>query len=409
MTRLVASALRTLGPAFTLVVAVGGIARAQGTSPPWPDIAWPRATAAEMPAGAAILDSLDQEIVAGRYGFVDRMLVIQGGRVLMDRTYRHDYRSIYGDSARVRGALNANDPTGPYNYFNAWWHPYYRGGPLHSLQSVTKTVTSVVIGVARARGDFPSLDTPIIQYFDTSNVQHLDERKRRITIWHLLTMSGGFEWDEGMPYVDPRNSAVAMESSMDWIKYVLDRPMAVEPGSRYRYSSGESQLLAQVFQRATGEDIEAYAAAHLFAPLGIRAWHWKRTPTGLVDTEGGLYLEAGDLARIWYLFLRGGRWRDAQVVSESWVRESTTPAFAVGPAAAAPRYGYKWFLHRDPGDSTRTVWAGSGFGGQFPLAFPRLDLVVVFNGWNLLPGRPSLPLLQVIRRLSRLGVEESGR
>ena len=89
------------------------------------------------------------------------MLVIRHGQIVYDRSYAHDYAKAYADSVNVKGALNASDPTGPYNYYNPWWHPYYRGGDLHSLQSVTKTVTSVVIGIAIMNGDFPSLDTPV--------------------------------------------------------------------------------------------------------------------------------------------------------------------------------------------------------------------------------------------------------
>ena len=366
----------------------------------WPARDWPSSTPAAEGVNAAVLDSLDAEISAGRYGLVDRMLVIRHGRVVYDRRYRHDYDRAYGDSARRRSPLNAHDPTGPYNYFAAWWHPFYRRGDLHTLQSVTKTVTSVVIGAAVTRGEFPSLDTPVLSFFPADSVANVDERKRRMTIRHLLTMTAGFEWAENLPYIDPRNTGIAMEASYDWIRYTIDRPMQYEPGTTYHYNSGATQLLAYVFRRATGVDVEEYAARHLFAPLGIERWYWKRSPSGLVDTEGGLYLEARDLARIWYLFVAGGRWNGRVVVSPEWVRSSVTPAIATSPAPGAPRYGFKWWLHPHPRDSARTIWGGSGFGGQFPLAFPEEDMVVVFNGWNILPGRPSLPLRRTIERLA---------
>src|SRR6185436_9996093 len=127
------------------------------------------------------------------------------------------------------GALNAHDPTGPYNYFNPWWHPFYRRGDLHTLQSVTKTVTSVAIGVATGRKAFPSLDTPILKFFDTTKVANIDARKRRLTIRHLLTMTAGLSWNEDLPYNDPNNTASVMEASPDWIQYTIDRPMAAEP------------------------------------------------------------------------------------------------------------------------------------------------------------------------------------
>ena len=389
--------MRHLLSAIAFLPALALAAAAQ-EAPVFPGATWPTTTPAAAGINAAVLDSLDREIAAGRYGFVDRMLVIRGGRVAFDRRYTHDYDRAYGDSARSRNALTPHDLTGAYNYFSSWWHPYYRRGDLHSLQSVTKTITSVVIGAAVQRGEFPSLDTPVLSFFDTTQVANVDARKRRVTIRHLMNMAGGFDWNENLPYMDPRNTGIAMEASYDWVKYTIDRPMMREPGTAFNYNSGESELLAHVFRQATGTDIEEYAARHLFAPLGITRWFWKRSPTGLIDTEGGLYLEAGDLARIWYLFLRGGAWNGVPVVSPEWVRASTTPAMRV---AATVGYSLKWWLFADPTDSTRAIWAGSGFGGQLPYAFPAQDVVVVFYGWNILPGQAGLPQRRTLERLVR--------
>lgn len=358
---------------------------------------WPTARPADVGVNAAVLDSIDAEIRAGRYGFVDRFVLIRRGRLIYDRTYQQDYVAAYDSLARIRSPLNAHHGTGPYNYYAPWWHPFYRKGDLHTLQSVTKTITSVVIGAAIARGEFPSIETPIISFFDTTKIKHLDARKRGITIRHLLTMSDGMEWLENLPYTDPRNSTVVMESSYDWVTMAIDAPMAADPGTRWNYNSGASQLLAEIFFKATRIDIEEYAARHLFAPLGIERWYWKRTPAGIIDTEGGLYLEARDLARIWQLWLRNGVWNGKRVVTEDWVKASVAPAMAVAPAPNAPRYGYKWWLYQHPVDSTFTVWGGSGFGGQLPLALPKEDLVVVVNQWNL--DRPGMPRTRILSRI----------
>jgi CubicO group peptidase (beta-lactamase class C family) len=362
---------------------------------------WPTATPASVGVNVAVLDSIDREIRAGTYNSIDRFVVIRNGKLVYDKHYAWNYDSIYADSAKTRNPLNAHDPTGSYNYFNPWWHPTYRRGDLHSLQSVTKTVTSVIIGVARTRGDFPDIDTPVLRFFDTTQVKNIDDRKRRMTVRHLLTMSGGIDWNETLPYIDPGNTAVAMEASFDWVEYTINRPMAVEPGSRWLYSSGETELLAHIFRRATGVDIEEYAAKHLFAPLGIERWYWKRIPTGLIDTEGGLYLEAKDLARIWNLWLRNGKVGGTQLISPEWIAESVKPALRVGPNAGAPSYGFKWWLYQNPTDTTRFMWGGSGFGGQLPLAIPEKDMVVVFNGWNILPGRRGIPLGRTLERILR--------
>jgi CubicO group peptidase (beta-lactamase class C family) len=115
--------------------------------------------------------------------------------------------------------------------------------------------------------------------------------------------------------------------------------MMEEPGVRFNYNSGATEVVAYVFHRATGIDVEEYAARHLFAPLGITRWFWKRSSSGLVDTEGGLYLEARDLAKIAYLFLHNREWDGKQ-------------------------------------------------------------MVVVVNGWNILPDRPALPFRRMLSRLA---------
>jgi CubicO group peptidase (beta-lactamase class C family) len=138
-------------------------------------------------------------------------------------------------------------------------------------------------------------------------------------------------------------------------------------------------------------DIEEYAARNLFAPLGITQWHWKRAPNGLIDTEGGLYLEARDLAKIWYVFLENGRWDGRQVVSPDWVKRSVAPAIAVAVVPNAPKYGLKWWLYPDPRDSTRLIWGGSGFGGQVPMTFHRTTWSSCSTAGTSCPADPGRP------------------
>ena len=352
----------------------------------WPTKIWPTATPQSVGMDAAKLAAFDAEIASGQFGYVNSLLVIRHGKAIYDRTYKHDYDKIYGKEAKETGALNPLNHGGPYNYFNPWWHPFYRRGDLHTMQSVTKTVTSVVIGVATARKEFPALDTPILKFFDEAQVAQVDERKRRVTLRHLLTMTAGLEWHENdLPYNDPKNSCTIMEASFDWVKFAIDQPMSEEPGTRFNYNSGATQLLSHIFRVATGHDIEEYAARHLFTPLGIETWFWKRTPTGLADTEGGLYLRRHDLAKIAYLFLKNGNWEGKQLVTAKWVKESVTPSIAV--SANGVKYGLKWWLHPYGPNDARLVWAGSGFGGQFPIIVPDYDLIIVANGWNILDGK----------------------
>lgn len=356
---------------------------------------WPTASPRDVGLDAKVLAAFDAEIAAGKYGNVDSMLVIRHGKIAYDRTYKHDYDRIYAAEARTTSALNAHDPAGPYNYFNPWWHPYYRRGELHTMQSVTKTITSVVIGVATARNEFPALDTTVLKFFDGAKVANVDDRKRRMTIRHLLTMTAGFDWNEDLPYSDPNNSASVMEASFDWERCTIERPMAQEPGSVFRYNSGATQLLSHIFRVATGKDIEEYAHQHLFTPLGITQYYWKRAPSGLPDTEGGLYLRAHDLAKIVYLFLKKGVWDGKVVVTPEWVEASVAPSTTV---SGGTKYGYKWWL-QPYGKDGKLAWCGSGFGGQRPIVIPEYDLVIVFTGWNILPNRPGLPPRVAIDRV----------
>jgi CubicO group peptidase (beta-lactamase class C family) len=337
-----------------------------------------KASSAVNPIELALLDS---DLAHDHYGYMDSVLIIKNGRIAYNRSYPHDYYRLYASRAQIKGPLNS-DPTGPYNYFNPAWHPYYRGSRLHTLQSVTKTITSVVIGVALSRGDFHAdLDTPILQFFDVSRVENLDNRKRSITLRHLLTMTAGLDWNEDVSYNDPNNSCSQMEASADWVEFVINRPMIHEPGSVFSYSCGVSQLLAHIFMRATGEDIAKYARKYLFAPLGIRHYYWKRTRTGLIDTEGGLYLRSIDLAKIGSLFLRRGMWAGEEVLTTEWVK--TSVAASVVDARDGLSYGFQWWLIPHGSTHDLMAWAASGFGGQKLIVVPEYELIVVFNGWNV--------------------------
>jgi CubicO group peptidase (beta-lactamase class C family) len=207
----------------------------------------------------------------------------------------------------------------------------------------------------------------------------VDERKRRITLRHVLTMTTGLDWNEELAYDDPKNDAAVMEATDDWVQLVIDRPVVKDPGTVFNYSSGTSELLAYIFQKETGQDIEKYGEKYLFTPLGI-GHYWKRTPMGVVDTEGGLFLKDSDLAKIGYLYLHDGMWEGKQIVSKEWVKQSLTPFI---DAEGDFKYGFKWWLLPQK-DSAGYVWMGRGFGGQHLMVFPEKDLIVTFTGWMIL-------------------------
>jgi CubicO group peptidase (beta-lactamase class C family) len=351
----------------------------QSESNPSPTKSWVRATPASVGVDEGVLDAFNKELASGKYGLVDSFTVFRCGKEVYAAKYAHDYGRIYGKEAKEKGPLNAR-LTGPYNYFDPAWHPYYKGTDLHSMQSVSKTVTSVIIGIAKTRGDFKAgVDTPVLKYFDVAKVKNVDDRKRRMRLKDVLTMTTGLEWNEDVPYDDPRSDSSLMEATDDWVQYVIDKPMAAEPGKVFDYSSGATELLAYIFQKETGQDLETYGEKYLFVPLGMDHY-WKRTYLGVVDTEGGLYLRDADLAKIGYLYLNNGMWDGKRIVSQHWVKESLTP---YADAGEGYKYGYKWWLYERP-ESKSYVWTCRGFGGQGLLVFPEERLLVVVTGWEIL-------------------------
>lgn len=342
---------------------------------------WPTAAPQKVGIDPAPLAALDADFASGKYPDVDSMLVIRCGKNVYERKYSHDYGKIYYKEAHTKGPLNAR-LTGIYNYFDPQYHPYYQGTDAHTMQSVTKTITSVTIGVAMTRNEFhATLDTPILRFFDISKVKNLDDRKRRITLRDLLTMRSGLEWDEDLPYNDPRNGSSAMEATDDWVQFVIDRPMAHDPGTVFAYSSGVAELIGYIFNKATGRDIIEYANAHLFAPLGFEQQYWKRTPLGLADTEGGLYLRPQDLAKIGQLYMQGGVWNGNRIVSSDWIKKSITPST---DARGGMKYGFEWWLIPHGPAPQRLAWAALGLGGQRLLVLPEDNLILVFTAWNVL-------------------------
>jgi CubicO group peptidase (beta-lactamase class C family) len=350
---------------------------------------WPGSTPATERVDAAALATLDAEIVEGKHGNVDGLLVIRHGKVVFEKRYARDYVSQNPEPARL---------SHPYNYYDPKWHPWYHGNTeLHTMQSVTKSVLAVLYGVARQQRLLPALDTSALALLKQRRFKDPDGRKAAITLRDLLTMRSGIAWDEEThPYTDPRNDCATMEASDDWVQFVLDKPMAAAPGSAYVYSSGVTMLLAEILESLTGRALAEYAETELFKPLGIEAHYWKLTPTGLPDAERGLYLAPRDIARIAKLYLDDGRVDGRQLVPEDWVRESLAPAtpstYPEDPVWGKTGYGFQWWVYEDY--LGQPAWGGNGFGGQYPVVVPGLDLIVVITSWNIY-GPASEPLTLV--------------
>ena len=347
--------------------------RPQNESIQRPMDSWAESSPEEQGMDGARLFALDSSL-ADEHGNIDGLLVIRNDRVVYEKHYSRDYDDMNDERGQAPGLYNYHDPE---------WHPYYQRGELHTMQSVTKSVTSALIGIAIGRGEIAGLQVPVIDFLDDYEIANLDEWKRSMILQDLLTMRAGIAWDEdSVPYTDPENSCAGMENSDDWIQFVADQPMARQPGTEFLYNSGASQLLSLIIKKATGMHVDEYAEEHLFGPLGITSYFWKTTPTGFPDTEGGLYLTARDLAKIGYLYLMDGVWGQVRVLPEGWVGTSVE-RHVEDTGWLGMGYGYQWWLVPWGSNGDSYAYAAIGYGGQRLFVVPELDLVAVFTGWNI--------------------------
>jgi CubicO group peptidase (beta-lactamase class C family) len=264
-------------------------------------------------------------------------------------------------------------------YFNGW--PADR---MHTLQSVSKSFTSALVGMAIAKGEFKGVDERILEFFpDLKGNANLDESKASIRLKDLLTMRSGTDYHE-RGWRSPHEQL--NRRLWGWDAFYLDRPMLAVPGKDFRYDSGGVILLSSMLKNRTGLHADAYAERFLFGPLGIQKRSWHKNWAGHTHTGGGLYLTARDTARFGLLYLQNGRWAGEQIVPEAWVRESfrTHVEFeAKGPKGpGAIGYGYLWWVFfPDPqGNGRQEIYAALGRNAQYIFVIPEHDMVVVVNG-----------------------------
>lgn len=269
------------------------------------------------------------------------------------------------------------------------------------LYSATKSVTSILIGIAIDRGLIRGVDQKISTFFPYYSDIFSNKDKAALPLKDFLSMSSGLSWDEWThPYSDPRNDALKALMSPDIVRYVLERPVVARPGAKFTYSTGLSVVLGEIIHRASGLSADKFAERYLFEPLGITDYYWAKLPGELVETGGGLFLRPRDMAKIGYLYLDGGRWQGKQIVSENWVRESIRNQAGSMDLpdwlTAADGYGYQWWLGSVKMASQNIRFYGArGRAGQYILDFPNQQMVAVFTGMNdnILMNQP-LDMLQ---------------
>lgn len=348
------SRFRRVGAIFTAIAAIawcGAPLRAQAPIDYYPTDQWRTSSADEQALDRKKLKKLVKRIRRNDISGIDSLLIVRNGYLVIE------------------------------SYFNGW-------GPddLHTLQSDTKSITSLLVGIARQQGFISSVDQKVLGFFpEYRRIKNVDDRKAAMSLRDLLTMRTGLNWSE-----DPYEGSPLWQLNncgCDWLKFTLDWRMREQPGTRFEYNSGGVILLGGVIRNASGIPTDIFAQRFLFDPLGITRVRWYYgKPDNLPHMGGGLNLRPLDMAKIGYLVLRRGRWGNQQVVSEDWLAESLQHSVtSVRTFAGRPvDYGYLWWLLHLDGEGIEgpdaDVYTAAGAQGQWIFIIPKYDMVVVSTG-----------------------------
>ncbi len=252
----------------------------------------------------------------------------------------------------------------------------HEGSTLHDLRSVSKSIVSLLYGIALSEGLVPGIDECLVCQFPEYEDLAADPQRKKILVKHALTMRMGTEWNENLPYSNPKNSEIAMELAKDRYRYTLDRPLVHNAGERWTYNGGATTIIGHLITQGTGKSLDEYAREKLFEPLGITNFEWVGGFNSGPSAASGLRLNAHDLARIGQMILENGQYDGKQIVPAEWLSASFWPSSDLRDGL---RYGYFWWLA--PTGSPPNWVAGFGNGGQRLTINKRAGVVlVVFAG-----------------------------
>jgi CubicO group peptidase (beta-lactamase class C family) len=248
---------------------------------------------------------------------------------------------------------------------------------LHHINSCSKSFTSALIGICIKQGLLKDVNTPITDFFGDALLHQSDIRKQQITLYHLLTMSAGFDWPEfgAWGFFSP------MEYSKNIFSFIFDRDMESNPGERMNYNSGCTHLLSAIIQKVSGTTTRDFAEEYLFAPLGIKDFIW-RSKQHITLGANGLDMTIHDLLKFGVLYLKKGTIDGKEIVPERWIAESTIPRFLTYPNIG--HYGYQWWISSISEEEAPEIpfYFALGLFGQFIIIVPQFDMVAVFVSEN---------------------------
>lgn len=346
---------------------------------------WPTAPPSEAGFADNMEAWLDKAVAEKRIWNIHSVIVVRNGRLVLERYFDGE------DNARGK-------PLGMVSF---------KSDTLHDLRSASKSIVGLLYGIALAAGRVPPPEQPLAQSFPEYADLFSDSGRSRWTVHHVLSMTMGADWDElSIPYTDPANSEIAMDRAPDRYRYVLERPIVMEPGKRWTYCGGATALLGRIIAKGTGKSLGDFAREVLFDPLGMGPIDWFTGRDGELIAASGIRMLPRDLAKVGQLMLRGGVWNGRVVVPAEWIARCMSP---VVPIDEVREYGYHWYLGRI-GFETPTAprWnrsrleryqSAAGNGGQRLIVFPGLDLVVVVTAGNYDTPEQSIPPGRIVREI----------
>jgi len=255
---------------------------------------------------------------------------------------------------------------------------YFRGNNQNNRfesYSVAKSFLSALVGIAIQEGYINSINDYAHQYFEEWQGEDIAQRKKMITIYHLLAMISGISFNEN--YSDPNNDIIRMASSGNYLNYMLNQPMQYEPARYWQYRTGNSILLSGIIQRSTGENTFSFGMDRMFRAIGIDQIYWENDDNGLTIGGWGVNATLREYAKFGYLYLNNGRWDGQQIIFEEWITQSIQPI-----SENIDFYGLHWWLISgfdgfEESGLPQGICAAIGIHGQVLYVIPSANIVIV--------------------------------